>query len=101
MPPRRIHNLAHYNVSLFRGRTLNDTSDAIAYSLFIIGKGRIGSRAEAEYLIEERARRQFRRLSNHIKSYKYEADEENEEMEVEKDLDNSCESYSNSSWAEA
>ena len=57
MPPRRIHNLAHYNVSLLRGRTFNDYCDAIAYSLFIIGKGRIGSRAEAEYLLEERSRR--------------------------------------------
>ena len=79
MPPRRIHNLAHYNVSLLRGRTFNDYCDAIAYSLFIIGKGRIGSRAEAEYLLEERSRRQFRRLETHIKSYKYQADEEEEQ----------------------
>ena len=70
------------NVPLIAGRSCQDMHDSLAYSLYLINEGRIGSRAEREYLTADRARRQYTRLSNQIKTYKY---EDNEEDEVEED----------------
>ena len=66
------------NVPLIAGRTCEDMHDSLAYSLYLINEGRIGSRAEREYLTADRARRQYTRLSSQIKTYKYE-DDENED----------------------
>ena len=52
--------------------------DSLAYSLYLINEGRIGSRAEREYLTADRARRQYQRLANQIRSYKYEDDSDEE-----------------------
>ena len=70
------------NVSLVRGRSCEDFYDSLAYSLYLINEGRIGSRAEREYLTADRARRQYKRLSSQIKSYKFEEDSD-EEQQVE------------------
>ena len=47
------------NVSLIKGRSCEDFQDSLAYSLYLIKEGRIGSRAEREYLTADRARRQY------------------------------------------
>lgn len=63
-------------VKIFRGRSLQDWRDGLAYSLYLINKGRIGSRAEREYIDSERASRQYRRMSSAIKEFKFEDDDE-------------------------
>ena len=76
---RRI-NLQAIKVKIFRGRSYQDWQDALAYSFYLIAKGRIGSRAEREYIDAERARRSYRRLSSSIKEFKYEEDEDDDEV---------------------
>ena len=55
---------------------MQDWYDALAYSLYLINQGRIGSRAEREYIDAERAARQYRRLASCIKDFKFEEGEE-------------------------
>ena len=62
-------------VNLIRGRSYQDWCDALAYSLYLIHKGKIGSRAEREYIDAERAARNYRRLASHIKSFRFDEDE--------------------------
>ena len=69
------------NVPLIRGRSCQDLHDSLAYSLYLINEGRIGSRAEREYLAGDRARRQYEQMSSQIKTYKYEDDENEDEIE--------------------
>ena len=45
------------SVPLISGRSCEDMHDSLAYSLYLINEGRIGSRAEREYLTADRARR--------------------------------------------
>ena len=75
------------NVRLVLGRSCEDMHDSLAYSLYLINEGRIGSRAEREYLTADRARRQYSRLSSQIKTYKYE-DAEDDEEDIENTRDN-------------
>ena len=72
-------NLHTLRVSIWRGRSYQDWCDALAYSLYLINKGRIGSRAEREYIDAERASRQYRRLAGSILEYKYEDGDDDEE----------------------
>ena len=57
-------NLHTLRVPVVKGRSYQDWCDALAYSLYLINKGRIGSRAEREYIDAERAQRQYKRLSS-------------------------------------
>lgn len=50
----------------------------MAYSLYLINRGRIGSRSEREYIDAERAARQYRRLANSIYDFKYDDDEDDD-----------------------
>ena len=65
----------------------------MAYSLYLIYAGRIGSRSEREYIDAERAARQYRRLASSIHDFKFEDDDDfcADEEEVQ-----SC--HSNSSY---
>ncbi len=46
--------------------------------MYLINRGRIGSRSEREYIDAERAARQYRRLANSIYDFKYDDDEDDE-----------------------
>ena len=48
----------------------------MAYSLYLIYAGRIGSRSEREYIDAERAARQYRRVASSIHDFKYEDDDD-------------------------
>ena len=73
-------NLHSMQVNLVKGRSYQDWADALAYSVYLIREGKIGSRAEREYIEAERASRQFRRLASSIKDFKYDDDDDlNEE----------------------
>mmetsp|Transcript_9042 Transcript_9042/g.10647 ORF Transcript_9042/g.10647 Transcript_9042/m.10647 type:complete len:94 (+) Transcript_9042:385-666(+) len=50
-------NLNGVRVHIFRGRSMQDWRDGLAYSIYLIHRGRIGSRAEREYIDGERATR--------------------------------------------
>lgn len=76
-------NLHTMRVSIVKGRSLQDWCDALAYSLYLINKGRIGSRAEREYIDAERAARLYRRLASSIKEFKYEEDIDGDECDAE------------------
>ena len=69
---------------MIKGRSFSEISDSFAFSLFLINGGRVGSRAEREYIQEEKAKRQYRALNDTIKTYKYEDDESDEEAEQNK-----------------
>ena len=69
-------NLHTLQVPLVSGRSYRDWCDALAYSLFLINKGRIGSRQEREYIDAERAQRSYRRMASSIKDFKYEEDDD-------------------------
>ena len=69
------------NINILFGRSFNDMIDSLAYSLYLIHEGRIGSRAEREYIQAEKAKRQMALMSNQIKEYKYEINEEEEDLE--------------------
>ena len=47
----------------------------MAYSVYLIKEGKIGSRAEREYIEAERASRQFRRLASNIKDFEFDEDD--------------------------
>ena len=69
-------NIHAVRISLCAGRSLQDWSDGLAYSLYLINRGRIGSRAEREYIDSERAARQYRVLASSIQDYKFEEDDD-------------------------
>ncbi len=46
--------------------------------MYLINRGRIGSRSEREYIDAERAARQYRRLANSIYDFKYDDDEDDD-----------------------
>ena len=81
---------------LVKGRSFQDWCDALAYSLYLINRGRIGSRSEREYIDGERAKRSYRRMASSIKDFEYEEDDEEEEITAE-DLKNTSTSDHNSS----
>lgn len=56
---------------MIRGRSCKDIERSLAYSLYLLNDGRIGSRAEREYLTNERTKIQYERLSGAIKTFKY------------------------------
>ena len=74
----RIHN-----VNIACGRSFSDMCDSLAYSLYLINEGRIGSRAEREYIQAERAKKQFAVLNSSIKQYKYEVDSDDDAEDIE------------------
>ena len=56
---------------MLRGRSCRDFERSLSYSLYLLNDGRIGSRAEREYIQSERAKIQYERLSGAIKTFKY------------------------------
>ena len=67
----RIPRGVEENTSVFRGRSCKDFERSLSYSLYLLNDGRIGSRAEREYIQSERAKIQYERLSGAIKTFKY------------------------------
>ena len=70
-----------------KGRSFSDLGDAFAFSLFLINGGRVGSRVEREYIMEEKAKRAYRQLNGTIKTYKFEANEEEDDDEIVDDIE--------------
>jgi len=68
-------------VNVVKGRSYRDWCDALAYSLYLVNKGRIGSRAEREYIDAERAARSYQRLASSILEYKFD-EEDGEDDEI-------------------
>lgn len=66
-----LHNM---QVNIIRGRSWRDHGDALAYCLFIMSAGRIGTQSERDYIAAERAGLQYRHLSGAIKDYCYDED---------------------------
>jgi len=54
-----------------RGRSYTDWSDALAYAVWFLVNGRVGSRADREYLEQERSRRRFLKMTDILYSYQY------------------------------
>ena len=79
-------NIRGMRVNLVRGRSYRDWCDALAYSLYLIHKGKIGSRQEREYIDAERAARNYRRLASSIKEFRFDEDDDDEEITSEADL---------------
>ena len=78
---RRL-NLHQMQVSIIKGRSYQDWCDALAYSLYPIHKGRIGSNAEREYIAADRAARQYKRLASSIKEFRFDEAEDDEDYEI-------------------
>ena len=98
---KRFHALMHLSdeelrrplriqqISIIKGRSFSEICDSLAYSLYLIHEGRIGSRAEREYIASEKAKRQFAVMSSSIKTYRYEPSEEDDsDLEIGKDNQN-------------
>ena len=81
---RRL-NIHAMQVHIIRGRGYQDWCDALAYSLYLIHQGRIGSRAEREYIDAERANRQYRRLASSIKEFKFDEAGDEDDLETGSD----------------
>ena len=73
-------------VSIFKGRSYQDWCDALAYSLYLIYQGRIGSNAEREYINAERAARQYKRLASSIKDYRFDEADEDDDEEIQSEI---------------
>ena len=68
---QRVPRGLEEQTSILRGRSCKDFERALAYSLYLLNDGRIGSRAEREYLSNERAKIAYEKLSGAIKTFKY------------------------------
>ena len=73
-------------VSVFKGRSYHDWCDALAYSLYLIYQGRIGSNAEREYIAAERAARQYKRLASSIKDFRFDEVDEYDDEEISSEI---------------
>lgn len=69
---RSAFNPSGFDTHVVRGRSLEDWQDALAYALWFLTNGRVGSRAEQNFLEDERGRRSFRKMSNCLRSYSFE-----------------------------
>ena len=56
-----------------------DSQDALAYAFWFLIYGRVGSRADRNYLDAEISKRRFMKLSSVLRSYRYEYDDEEDQ----------------------
>lgn len=77
---RRSFNAEGFEVPLYRGRSYKDWQDALAYSLWFLMHGRIGSRADRNYLDAERTSRSLRKMSDSLDSYSFEDGDSDEDF---------------------
>ena len=78
---RNSFNVPDYNVALIRGRSLADWEDAFAYTVWFLVNGRVGSRADRQYLDDARANLKIRQMADSLGSYRF-VDEAEEEEKV-------------------
>ena len=76
---RARFNMSEHKVSLLKDRSFMDSQDALAYAIWFIIQGRVGSRADRNYLDAERSKRRFMKLSSVLQSFRYEIDDEDDE----------------------
>ena len=63
---------------VFKGRSKAEMQDALAYTIWFLVNANVGSRADRNYLEEERARIRFEKMSGSLSSYCYDrAQDEN------------------------
>ena len=79
---RARFNMSGYEVNLLKDRSMLDSQDALAYALWFLINGRVGSRADRNYLDAEIAKRRFMKLSSVLQSYRYEKDDGGDDEKV-------------------
>lgn len=70
---QRVPRGVEENTAVFVGRSCKDIERALAYSLFLLNDGRIGSRQEREFIVRERTQIQYERLASTIKTFTFHA----------------------------
>ena len=73
----------HRPVNLCWGRGCHDFEMALAYSLYLLKDGRIGTHDEREYIISERHSRRYQLMQDSIKTMKYEPAINDDEADLE------------------
>ena len=66
---QRVPRAVEERCTVIKGRSCKDAERALAYSLFLLNDGRIGSRAEREYLVRERVKIQYEKMASAIKTF--------------------------------
>lgn len=82
MEGQRIARGVEDRTSIIRGRSCKDFQRSLAYSLYLLNDGRIGSRAEREYLTNERTKIQYEKLAGCIKTFKFNFSSDEEAIPV-------------------
>ena len=82
MEGQRIARGVEDRTSIIKGRSCRDFQRSLAYSLYLLNDGRIGSRAERDYLTNERTKIQYEKLAGCIKTFKYNFSSDEEAIPV-------------------
>ena len=77
---RAAFNPTGFKIDILRGRSVADWQDSLAYARWFLVHGRVGSRADREYLDKERAARRFTKMSSALKTYEFEEDDDEGEL---------------------